>query len=135
MNNQFDHLLIHQTQQTTKRYMNNQFDHLAESICEDFGVSLDDVKSNKKPQHIVDVRHIVAYCLFKNFSTSLKQVGDYLNRDHSTIIHSIRKVNSLEDLRAYASAKLDTHIPDVEYLNIIRSMDPDHPMGNVITYV
>lgn len=70
---------------------------LMEIVCKSFSVSEEEIRGVSRIKSIAHARH--AYCYLCNKldpMITLKEVGDTINRDHSTIINSIRKT---EDLR------------------------------------
>lgn len=64
-------------------------------VSEHFGVSLSDLKSNKRNAEIVYPRQIAMYLIRSMTDTSLKAIGVMLGgKDHSTIKHGIEKIDS-----------------------------------------
>ena len=58
-----------------------------------YGVSVEDIKSKKKTDSIANARHVAVYIIRKLTNLSLKEIGKFLGRDHSTIISSINKID------------------------------------------
>jgi chromosomal replication initiator protein len=58
-------------------------------VAEAFGLSVADIESRRRMQHIVKARH--AFCLLARrlTDTPLKQIGAVINRDHTTVLSSI----------------------------------------------
>jgi len=74
----------------------NQFAYrstdVAAVVCEVFGVTLNDLKSPRRTRKLFVPRH--AFCaLMKEFTSySYPQIGATLgNRDHTTILHAVRR--------------------------------------------
>ena len=71
--------------------------------------SVTDIKEMSRKAELVSIRHIFCY-----FATMLgyrrTEVGDFLNRDHSTVVHGLR----------YCSNMIDTN--DIVYGSIIRKV-------------
>jgi len=71
------------------------------------------ITSKRRDRHIVDARHMICDMLYadKYLHLSLKNIGKELgNRDHTTVLHSIRLVRTLCD--AYPDFKqryIDLH--------------------------
>jgi len=62
-------------------------------VCRRFDVKREDICSAKRVQEIVVPRQVASYILRKINGASLNQIGCILGgRDHSTILHGIRKV-------------------------------------------
>ena len=67
-------------------------------VCEVFGVDPEDARSRARYRAITIARH--AYCLLcssLDSMTTLAGIGKTINRDHSTVIHSIKKCNDLRE--------------------------------------
>ena len=64
-------------------------------VSEHFGVSISDLKGNKRNAEIVYPRQIAMYLIRSMTDTSLKGIGVILGgKDHSTIKHGIEKIDS-----------------------------------------
>jgi len=67
-------------------------------VCEVFGVNPEDARSRSRYRPVTIARH--AYCLLcssLDSLTTLVGIGKTINRDHSTVIHSIKKCNDLRE--------------------------------------
>lgn len=63
------------------------------TVAEHFGITPGDISSNKRNSEIVIPRQIVMYLCRTMIDIPLKTIGTYIGkRDHSTIIHGIKKV-------------------------------------------
>lgn len=73
-------------------------DLTAAMICElvsgQFNVSLDDLQSKSRKKNIAFPRQVAMYLARKYTDESLAEIGRLFNRDHSTVLHSIKVVNS-----------------------------------------
>jgi chromosomal replication initiation ATPase DnaA len=67
-------------------------------VCDALNVTKEDLMGLSRKREIVEARQIVQYFI-KEFhpSISLKSIGNMFNRDHSTVIHSLRTVADLQD--------------------------------------
>jgi chromosomal replication initiator protein len=64
----------------------------------EFHLKVRDLKSNSRKQSIVLARSAAVYLIRELSNCSFKQIGRYCgNRDHSTILHSYRKIRSMID--------------------------------------
>ena len=59
-----------------------------------YQVSEEEIKGVSRQKNIVTSRHITAYLIRNLTNLPLSGIGDYLNRDHATVLASIRKVES-----------------------------------------
>lgn len=60
---------------------------IAEAICEEFNVSLEQLRGEHRTLHIAFIRQIFMYFCRRLTDRSFPAIGLYLNRDHSTCIH------------------------------------------------
>ena len=65
------------------------------ATCAHFGVALIDMQSHRRSKHINRPRQIAAYLARQLTSQSLPQIGRRMRRDHTAIMHSIRKIEAL----------------------------------------
>lgn len=63
----------------------------AERIAAIYGVTLDDLRKKDRCKSIVIVRKRAMKAV-RDLGASLKEVGAVFERDHTTVIHSLRKV-------------------------------------------
>ncbi len=72
-------------------------DKILSEVCAYYHISVDAVKSPSRNKEIVLPRHVFAYIAKDLTQTSFTTIGKKLNRDHTTILHSVEKVESLLD--------------------------------------
>ena len=70
-----------------------------ESVCVSNGVSLADMVSKTRKSHIKNVRHIACWIAYKSCKVTYSKIGEIINRDHTTIIHSIKFCNSSIEMK------------------------------------
>ena len=62
-------------------------------IAQDFSLSFDLITGESRRHEVAEARHIAMYLCKHLTSSSLKTIGINFNgRDHSTVIHSVKKV-------------------------------------------
>ena len=57
-----------------------------------YQVSADDIKGQSRQKNIVTARHITSYLIRNLTNLPLSGIGEFLNRDHATVLASIRKI-------------------------------------------
>lgn len=68
------------------------------SVCSWYGVTADELKSKSREQHIVIPRHHFCWVVYRNRpDVSYPMLGRYLNRDHTTIVHSVETFERMKD--------------------------------------
>jgi chromosomal replication initiation ATPase DnaA len=58
--------------------------------AKEYGCTVADIFGPRKPTNIVLARRKAAYLLVQRKRTSIADVGRYLNRDHTTILHAVK---------------------------------------------
>ena len=64
-----------------------------------FGLSPDDLVSKSRSRPMTTARHMAMYLLRELTGLSLIKIGERFDRDHTTAIHGIRKIESLMPAR------------------------------------
>lgn len=74
-------------------------DHIVQTTCEYFHVKREDLVSKKKKKEIVIPRQICMYliCDILGESLPLTSIGEYFDRDHTTVMHARDKIS--EEIR------------------------------------
>lgn len=68
------------------------------SVCSWYGVRADELKSKSREQHIAIPRHHFCWVVYRNrLDVSYPMLGRYLNRDHTTIVHSVDTFERMKD--------------------------------------
>jgi chromosomal replication initiator protein len=71
-------------------------DELFEIIKNESGFTKENLKSSSRKRELVDMRQLISFVLKTDFNRTLSSIGKTLgDRDHTTILHSIRKFYDL----------------------------------------
>lgn len=74
-----------------KRYSKNltepEMDRYAEQSIKEYGINMKDFKSKKRDHNLVAARVHFARSIRTDHGVSVKAIGRYLQRDHTTVIH------------------------------------------------
>lgn len=73
-----------------------------------FNVEVSDIKGKKRTAIIKDARNVAIFLTRRITQYSTTEIGNYFDRDHSTITHSIDKVEKERKVNADLAASLDT---------------------------
>ena len=79
-------------------------DRILEKVAKKYGVTVEDIKGTKRTKEIAWARHISIYLIRRLTDMSLPQIGRLLNRDHTTVINSLKTIerelgsNSMTDI-------------------------------------
>ncbi|SIT25524.1 dnaA protein helix-turn-helix [Chryseobacterium ureilyticum] len=63
-------------------------------MCNTLEVSINEVRSGNRKQHLCDARKIICYIL-RGQGLTLEEIGKFLKRDHSTIGYNIREYHTM----------------------------------------
>jgi len=66
------------------------------AVAKYFGIKLSELRSSSRKQNLVRARSLAMFLARRITSKSLNQIGDYYGgRDHTTVLHAVRKTVSL----------------------------------------
>ena len=66
-------------------------------VCKDYKITFEDMMSGSRKRTIVLPRMVLMYKLYQTGFT-LTEVGAIFNRDHTTVLNAIRKIEAQKDL-------------------------------------
>lgn len=106
--NQIDNHLTDQTERLTIEEIVNQ-------VSQFYKINEKDILGNSRTKDIAWARHVAIYLSRTILNTAFKEIGKYFNRDHSTIMSSVTKVEttiknkreSLEEIELLKNLILD----------------------------
>lgn len=75
--------------------LNNDPNNIIERICRNYNVSKDSVLSESRKSDLTTVRKICMYVLKNKLNMTLSKIGRFFQRDHSTVITSIKDVEKM----------------------------------------
>ena len=100
-------------------------DIIIREVCLFYGAKERDIKSNRRINNIVKVRHVLIYLIYNLSSFTAPQIGKKLNRDPTTVGYAIHKVEAqLESLREEISKLEEIIIPKIEQKKTIVMSQP-----------
>jgi len=66
-------------------------------VCNYFNENIEDIRKKHRHRNFVVCRQIIMFLMRRHTQTSLKEIGQRFNRDHTTVIHSVVAVCNLID--------------------------------------
>ena len=69
--------------------------HIVEEVAEKHGVSFETMKGDNRRKGVTVARFEVCARLYDETGMSLPQIGRLLNKDHSTVLHAIRRHHAI----------------------------------------
>lgn len=67
------------------------------AVSDTYGVSVEEIKSANRSANISQARNICMYIIKNVTGITLKEVGTYFGKDHSTVLHSVKRVETAMD--------------------------------------
>ena len=109
--------------------MKTNLQSILQIISEYYGVSENLIKSKSRKDEVVKARHAYFYIAYKTSGKGLAEIGKLVNRDHTTVIHGIRKIEGeidiyqdtfleFKELKAKCDNKTSVAIEDVDLLQM-----------------
>ena len=81
---------------------------IVKEVASYFSIEISDIKGKKRTAIIKDARNVAIYLTRKITQYSTTEIGTYFDRDHSTITHSIDKVEKERKTNSELAQTLDT---------------------------
>jgi hypothetical protein len=71
-------------------------DAIVADVCRQFGVTKNDLKSDRRSAPLVLARHVAMYLVKTETTWSLPQIGKFFGgRDHTTVLHAVRRITKM----------------------------------------
>lgn len=86
-------------------------DWLSVLICGYYDITVKELKSKDRHARIVEARHIFCYVSRLCTTHSLLEIGRFLNRDHTTVIHAVQQVRTHSQMEE----QFKEHLTDIEH--------------------
>lgn len=84
---------------------------IAQVVCQEFGVTMSELRSTRRQRKYARPRQVAFWLADYFTSHSLMTIGDYMRRDHTTVMYGIRKIAQLrrgdERFRAMTDALVE----------------------------
>lgn len=68
---------------------------MLQKVSRFFSVHTTDILGTSRLKHIALARQCLMWAMRKHTALSFESIGDFLSRDHSTVLHGCRKVEKL----------------------------------------
>lgn len=117
---QIEAAALHETPQYADKLVVKVAKRLVELVCQTFDVRKDDLFSKKREYHLIRARFALIWMLRTAHRYTLQSIGEYMDKDHSTIINAIQQFNNMIEQNkrsGYRDTKINVII---EYANRIK---------------
>lgn len=78
---------------------------ILEAVCSVTEIIPHDILAHNRQRHISIARHLFCYVAYTHYGYTLVGIGRFLNKDHSTVIHSITTYQNYLDCQYKLEAK------------------------------
>ncbi|MFA5562509.1 MAG: chromosomal replication initiator protein DnaA [Eubacteriales bacterium] len=89
-------------------------DKILHAVSRKYGVSVEDIKGKKRHENIVSARHLCVYLVRKQTSLPLTAIGEIFERDHSTILSSIKNVEEQLKQTKHMEGELEELLTEIK---------------------
>jgi len=88
---------------------NIKSEDVIDAVCENYSVSVDQIRSKNRHRRLVEARHVICWVLVKKMGMTLAEVGKTFlgGRDHTTVINSLNRFNDIYDTEEEFKNKAD----------------------------
>jgi len=88
------------------------------AVCEVFDIEREELLGKKRSLKQTKPRMALYYLAYQNTAHTTTTLGEYMNRDHTSVIHGIRKCKRLmEESNIYNSNVMKAHLLAMQYEN------------------
>ena len=93
-------------------------DLIQSTVCKFFKISKNEMLSSRRSRYLVRPRQVAIYLTKILTSKSLPEIGrEFSNRDHTTIIHSVKTIEKLKNENSELSSNIDNLKNQILYIN------------------
>lgn len=75
-------------------------DFIQRETAKFYKLAIDDLRQDRRTKHLVHARQVAMYLCRKLTKSSFPEIGVRFNKDHSTVISAVRKIEKLRDTEA-----------------------------------
>jgi len=85
-------------------------EHIVSSVCNRFGITRNELRSQSRKSHLVDARQTCAIALRK-FGCTYEYIGNVINRkDHTTIMHLLKhRLHNIDENQRIANETVNAY--------------------------
>ncbi len=74
-------------------------DMIVDKCCIVLQIEKEEILKKTNIAENVKAGQLIMWCISKKTTCTLMEIGKYFDKEHSTILHSIRKINNLIDIK------------------------------------
>lgn len=100
---------LHYQQYLKKSGLGSELDQLGQTVANMYGVTVERMKSRSKLTELVEARVIFSLIARHDCEKTFKTIGQWMKRDHSTIMHHFKAYNDWLAMPTYYKRQLDSY--------------------------
>jgi chromosomal replication initiator protein len=70
-------------------------EHIVKVVCNHFELPVDRIFDSNRKREYVYGRHVICYFLLRYTKMNKSRIGEFINRDHTTVINALRVLHDL----------------------------------------
>ncbi len=98
---------------STMRDQSGYARRIIKHVCEQMFITYDDLKSRTRKREIVECRQICMWIIKNKTRLSLHAIGAFFDRDHSTVLFSVKNINQFIEIKHTLGARAIELINDL----------------------
>ncbi len=92
----------------------NIIDRVTRYVINTNGISLEDIKSKSRKREFADPRQICMYVLRRYTTMTTEYIGNYYNRDHTTVVHATKTITGYLEVDSVIRGKVNDIVNRLE---------------------
>lgn len=85
---------------------------IVSKICTHFGIAEAEVLGDGRTKTVVHIRHLAMYFVRRECALSLVEIGRMFNKDHSSVVHGVRRIEREAGESSVIQAYVRTCFPE-----------------------
>lgn len=77
------------------------FGEYVRSVCDSVDMDVCELMSPTRSRRVVDLRHLLMYVGRKEFDMLTTEVGQFFDRDHTCVVHAVKKMDGMADVNSF----------------------------------
>ncbi len=87
---------------------------ITNTILRHYKISMEELRSKSRKADLVEARQVICYFLYQRLDISLAKIGAIILRDHSTVLHSVKKVQEYIETYKHFRERLEKIEKDID---------------------
>ena len=80
---------------------------IVKRVIVSYRITKDELLSKKRNREFVESRQIIMYAMREKFGYTFREIGEYFNKDHSTMIYGINNIKGMAQVNKKFNQELE----------------------------